>query len=247
MERSRAEEETLREYLLMLTDIAGRWDAMPPAEQQRIMDAHRRVRRRAPRGEAARDVYRLRPPDQARTVRFVAPERRDVTDGPFAETKEVMGGFYVIEAASMEEAIALGEAHSARPRLDRGPADLGDELNRGGPHAVPADDLRRPRRVGKVAVRNGSGSCRRTAVCRPSSRRKENRSVAIGCVTEAATVRVQNGQHVVSDGPFTETKEVMGGYYLIDCASQAEAIEWAKRLPLAEGRSSVEVRAIWDE
>ncbi len=62
----------------------------------------------------------------------------------------------------------------------------------------------------------------------------------------AATVRVQGGRQVVSDGPFTETKEVMGGYYLIECGSREEAIEWAKRLPLAEGRSSVEVRPIWE-
>jgi hypothetical protein len=61
----------------------------------------------------------------------------------------------------------------------------------------------------------------------------------------ATTIRVQGGRQVVSDGPFTETKEVLGGFYLIDCASQAEAVEWAKRLPLAERRSSVEVRAIW--
>ena len=73
----------------------------------------------------------------------------------------------------------------------------------------------------------------------------------IGCErlrpgVEAATLRMRGAQHVVSDGPFTETKEVMGGYYLIDCASREEAIEWAKRLPLSEGRSSVEVRPIWE-
>ena len=61
----------------------------------------------------------------------------------------------------------------------------------------------------------------------------------------AATVRVRDGKHVVSDGPFTETKEIMGGYYLIDCASRDEAIAWAKRLPLAEKRSCVEVRQLW--
>ena len=65
--------------------------------------------------------------------------------------------------------------------------------------------------------------------------------------SEAATVRVRDERRVVSDGPFTETKEVMGGFYLIKCDSKAEAIEWAKRLPLAEGRSSVEVRPIWDD
>jgi hypothetical protein len=63
---------------------------------------------------------------------------------------------------------------------------------------------------------------------------------------DAATIRMQGDRHVVSDGPFTETKEVMGGFYLIECASRAEAIEWAKRLPLAEKRSSVEIRPIWE-
>ena len=63
----------------------------------------------------------------------------------------------------------------------------------------------------------------------------------------AATVRVRDGKHVVSDGPFTETKEIMGGYYLIDCASRDEAIAWAKRLPLTEKRSCVEVRQLWPE
>jgi hypothetical protein len=63
---------------------------------------------------------------------------------------------------------------------------------------------------------------------------------------EASTVRIRDGRHVVSDGPYTETKEVMGGYYLITADSKAEAVEWAKQLPLA-GRSTVEVRQIWDE
>jgi hypothetical protein len=72
----------------------------------------------------------------------------------------------------------------------------------------------------------------------------------IGCdrlrpAPEAATVRERDGRHVVSDGPFAETKEVMGGYYLISADSKAEAVEWAKQLPL-RGRSTVEIRQIWD-
>jgi len=72
----------------------------------------------------------------------------------------------------------------------------------------------------------------------------------VGCnrlsPTGAVNVRVRDDKHVVSDGPFTETKEIMGGYYLIDCASRDEAVEWAKRLPLAEKRSCVEVRQLWE-
>ncbi len=49
---------------------------------------------------------------------------------------------------------------------------------------------------------------------------------------EAKTVRLgRRAGPVVVDGPFTETKEAVGGYFMIDCPSQAEAIEWAKRFP----------------
>ena len=47
----------------------------------------------------------------------------------------------------------------------------------------------------------------------------------------------------VTDGPFTDGREVMGGYYVIDCDTIEEALEWAKRIPLAYG--SIEVRPIW--
>jgi hypothetical protein len=62
--------------------------------------------------------------------------------------------------------------------------------------------------------------------------------------TEGARVRAKAGQRQVMDGPFTETKEVVGGFYVIDCADKQEAVEWAKKIPLAEG-AFVEVRPIW--
>jgi hypothetical protein len=58
-------------------------------------------------------------------------------------------------------------------------------------------------------------------------------------------IRIQavkgGGRHVI-DGPFTETKELLGGYYVIETASRDEAVEWAKRIPLTTG--SVEVYPI---
>src|SRR5712692_7694145 len=60
---------------------------------------------------------------------------------------------------------------------------------------------------------------------------------------EAASIRtVTNGRPVVTDGPFLETKEVAGGYYVIECKSKEEAVEWGKKLPLATW--GVEVRRI---
>jgi len=62
--------------------------------------------------------------------------------------------------------------------------------------------------------------------------------------SDGARVRLKAGQPQVTDGPFTETKEALGGYYLIECDSKDEAIAWAKKLPLREG-GFVEVRPIW--
>ena len=61
---------------------------------------------------------------------------------------------------------------------------------------------------------------------------------------EARRVRVKAGQHQVTDGPFAETKEALGGFYLLECASREEALEWAKKVPIGEG-GVVDVRPVW--
>ena len=60
----------------------------------------------------------------------------------------------------------------------------------------------------------------------------------------ATTVRTTDGQTKVLDGPFAETKEQLGGYYLIDVPDLDAALSWAKRCPAAR-YGSVEVRPIW--
>ena len=61
---------------------------------------------------------------------------------------------------------------------------------------------------------------------------------------DASRVRVKAGQRQVMDGPFAETKEALGGFYLIECDTKQEAVEWAKKIPLREG-GFIEVRPIW--
>ncbi len=62
----------------------------------------------------------------------------------------------------------------------------------------------------------------------------------------ATTVQIpeSGGDPIVSDGPFAETKEQLGGYYLLDCKDLDEALAWAKRIPMPGG--SVEVRPVMD-
>jgi hypothetical protein len=61
----------------------------------------------------------------------------------------------------------------------------------------------------------------------------------------ATTVRLKNGKVVTTDGPFAETKEQLGGYYMVECNDLDEAIKWAARIPSA-GRGPVEVRPVMD-
>jgi hypothetical protein len=62
--------------------------------------------------------------------------------------------------------------------------------------------------------------------------------------SEGSRVRLKAGQRQVMDGPFTETKEALGGFYLIECDTREEAVEWAKKIPLHEG-AFIDVRPVW--
>jgi hypothetical protein len=61
--------------------------------------------------------------------------------------------------------------------------------------------------------------------------------------SSATTVRVRDGERLLTDGPFAETKEQLGGFYLLECGSLDEAIEWAAKIPGAAS-GSVEVRPV---
>ena len=61
----------------------------------------------------------------------------------------------------------------------------------------------------------------------------------------ASTVQVRDGKRIVTDGPFIESKEVIGGYYVIDVANLDEALDWAARIPNAHF-GTIEVRPVMD-
>jgi hypothetical protein len=70
---------------------------------------------------------------------------------------------------------------------------------------------------------------------------------ALQPTTTASVVRVAGGETMTTDGPFAETKEQLGGYYLVDVDSIDEAIEWAAKIPsAARGLGSIEVRPLME-
>jgi len=70
-------------------------------------------------------------------------------------------------------------------------------------------------------------------------------SEALQPAQTATTVRVRNGRRSTTDGPFAETKEQLGGFFLIEARDLADAIQVAARIPSAR-LGSVEVRPVWD-
>src|SRR5215831_75773 len=63
--------------------------------------------------------------------------------------------------------------------------------------------------------------------------------------SDATSVRVRDGEVITTDGPFAETKEQIGGYYLVDCKDLDEAVEVAAKIPGAS-IGTIEVRPIWE-
>ena len=64
--------------------------------------------------------------------------------------------------------------------------------------------------------------------------------------SKGAKVRFDGAERTVIDGPFTETKELVAGYWVWECASRDEAIEWLKRAPF-DGGTEIELRQIFDD
>ena len=93
-------------YLVLIYGNEQRWESMPPEEQQRIDDGHRVFNANA--GAAVLAGAALEMTSAATSLRAgPSPDRPVITDGPFLETKEVLGGFYLLQAADLDAAIAM--------------------------------------------------------------------------------------------------------------------------------------------
>jgi hypothetical protein len=62
----------------------------------------------------------------------------------------------------------------------------------------------------------------------------------------ATTLRLNGGEQLLSDGPFAETKEQLGGFYMVEAGNLDEAVEWAGKMPHLQDGGSVEIRPIWE-
>ena len=94
------------QYLLLIYGEESGWDKLSKAEQDQAMAAFGTFTQSIAQSGHLRGGSELAKTSKATTVR-VRGKKRLVTDGPFAETKEQLGGYYLIEAADLDEAIAI--------------------------------------------------------------------------------------------------------------------------------------------
>jgi hypothetical protein len=92
--------DDMAKYLVLIYGDETQWEAMSEPEAERMHEGHRAFQAAA--GPRLLDGHELEPASTARSVRRVG-----VTDGPFVETKEGIGGYYLLEAADLDEATAL--------------------------------------------------------------------------------------------------------------------------------------------
>ncbi len=94
------------QYLMLIYDAEADWARMSAAEQAEMYKEYGQFTQQISESGNFRAGHQLKPIATATTVR-VRDGKRVVTDGPFAETKEQLGGFYLVEAKDLDEAIAI--------------------------------------------------------------------------------------------------------------------------------------------
>jgi hypothetical protein len=182
-----------------------------------------------------------------------------VTDGPFAETTEQLGGYYVLDLADLDEAIAVAARlpPTAKGTVEIRPLVALEGLPPGRPlPAATGGGSRSPflllcyddEAVWETAGPEALAETRAEAAALARRFADEGRYLSASPLHPAATatsVRVRGGRRVITDGPFAETREVLGGYYLILAEDRATAIRLAARHPGARA-GTVEVRPLFD-
>ena len=94
------------QYLLLIYDNEATWNKMTEADQAAMYKEYGEFSQSIVKSGHHKAGHQLQPISTATTVR-VRDKKRVVTDGPFAETKEQLGGFYMIEAKDLDDAIAV--------------------------------------------------------------------------------------------------------------------------------------------
>ncbi len=194
----------------------------------------------------------------AATVR-VRDGRTLITDGPFAETTEQLGGYFLLDLADLDEAI---EVAGRLPSVTKGTAEIRpllalDGMPRARSFPVGTADAKGTPFLllcnhNEAKWQAAGPAAQQDAMTEATARIRELcdaghylNSSPLHPAATATCVRVRNGKREITDGPFAETHEVLGGFYVILAESRDEALRIAAQQPGAR-YGSIEVRPLFD-
>ncbi|MFO0937325.1 MAG: YciI family protein [Gemmataceae bacterium] len=242
-------------YMLLIYSAESNWN---DADRNECMvESVKLCERLAAKGKL-RAVSPLLPTATAATVR-ISSGKPLITDGPFAETTEQLGGFYLLELDDLDEAIAIA---TQVPPVSRGTVEIRPVYELDGlPPARPIPTGSMPPGLtpfmflcydDESAWDKAGQDAKRAAMAEAAAltRRLHTEGKYISAsplhpVASATSVRIRDGKRMITDGPFAETTEILGGYYLILAESRDEAVRIAAEHP-GTLKGCVEVRPLFD-
>jgi hypothetical protein len=242
------------QYVLMIHAAESRFANSSPADAEAMMQAYGKYTKDLFATGRAGDCAALEGTRTATSVR-IRDGKRAVQDGPFAETREQLAGYYVFDASSEEEALSWAAkipgakfgTIELRPVLptgtvpgDRGETKPGDkeyllliyEAESVWDALTPADQDKQL--AGYRAFTQGLVAAQQFVA-----------GDRLDGVKSAKCVSAPADQRVVRDGPFAETREQLGGYFRVRAKNLDEAIEHASKIPAAQ-LGTIEIRPVMD-
>jgi hypothetical protein len=248
------------DYVFLIYAAESRYATRPKETNEAIMVEYGTYTKDLFATSKAGDCAALELTSTATSVR-VRDGKRIVSDGPFAETREQLGGYYSFKTDDPEEALTWA---SKIPDARHGHIEVRPIMAMPGGGAAAASDVK------PVSAKDGFKEYifliyddekawekmtqpERDAMFRrymefSASIRKSGQLVdgaPLQGVKTAKTVQSESGKRVVADGPFAETREQLGGYYRIFAKNLDEAIQLAAKIPSVE-IGTIEIRPVMD-
>ena len=226
----------MRDYLVLL--IGEETEADDPSSEEFWAEIALYERFNELAEHAIVDGHALEPSTLGITFRYQADGPVLVTDGPYTEATEVAGGLYVLRAEDLDEVIELAR-HI--PAASKGCVEIRPMVSlwRSDTPRPDGNDrylaLLRCKDDGTVHTPTWDATAAQRAIFEEGHRASLLSGATLHPGSMATTLRVRDGQPQISDGPFADPTEVVGGYYLLHASSRPEAAAIAQDIPLAPG------------